>query len=203
MKKFRSLLRLAHGVVGKPCRRALLERVSVLKDGMAGSRDDVVIFKTVRRVLGAGVVERLGLKCPHAGRTTRAPQALVAAAAELCVLTEALEFDGLKASGLRKSWKRTLRKCRDARRAAKRSGAPHDFHTWRKRVKDVWYQGEALAGRWADCAAAVRPAKKLADVLGFEHDLTLALESVPALSDGENSRLRKKREKLRSAALAA
>ncbi|MGH8048520.1 MAG: CHAD domain-containing protein [Chthoniobacterales bacterium] len=201
MKKYRSLLRLARGDAKRKLRAALMERVRVLKDGMAGSRDDAVIFKTVRRVLGEEAAERLGLKCPHAEGKTRAPKALLLAAFELGVLTDSLDLDAMNTAKLTRRWEDTIRRRDKARRSAKSSGDAHDFHMWRKRVKDLWYQSDALSSRLKKTAAAVKPAKKLSDELGLEHDLTLVLESVKNLTDADRAALDAKRGQLRDVAL--
>jgi len=203
MKKYRSLLRLARGGVKKRLRAALLERVRVLKDGLAGSRDDAVIFKTVQRVLGEETAHRLGLKCPHAESRTHAPKELLAAAIELDALTEALDLTLLDGKKLAANRARTIRKGKEARRSAKKSGDAHDFHDWRKRIKDLWYQSEALSSRSKKSAAQVKSAKKLSDTLGLEHDLTLVLESVKHLLGEDRSKLTARRQELRASALAA
>jgi CHAD domain-containing protein len=203
MKKYRSLLRLARGNVEKSLRAAILERVRILKDGLAGSRDDAVIFKTVQRVLGEADAQRLGLKCPHAGKKTRAPKTLQVAAIELDVLTEAVDPGSMSERKLMERWKRTIARRDRAKRKAAKSGDAHDFHMWRKRVKDLWYQSEALASRSKKAAAEVKPAKRLSDDLGLEHDLTLVLESVMNLTDADRAALTAKRAELRTAALVA
>jgi hypothetical protein len=196
MKKFRSVLRLAGKSVEKQLREALLERVRILKDAMAGSRDDAVVFKMVQR-------ERLGLKCPHMGRETTAPDSLHGAAVELVVLSAALDLDRIDRKMLKRKWEQAIEKSRKAGRRAARSGDAHDFHMWRKRVKDLWYQGTALAGLIRKAKAARKSAQKLSDDLGLEHDLTVVLETVRGLARADRAALHAKRESLRAAALTA
>jgi CHAD domain-containing protein len=203
MKRFRSLLGLARDSLPKRVRRAMRERVRVLKDGLAGSRDDAVIVKTVGAVLDASAMERLGLRPRHAGSAAAVPESLFDAAAELKLLTETLDLDGMKAGELMDGWRRTVRACGKARRKARESGDAHDFHRWRKRVKDLWYQSEALARRSRKAANAVKPAKALSDCLGLEHDLTMVLESVKGLTSKDRAALAARRDELRAAALEA
>lgn len=200
MKKYRSLLRLARKDPGRRMRRALVERVRGLKDGLAGSRDEAVIYETVRRVLGPESVDRLGLQCPHEAAGTCAPEAMRLAAVELAALTESLDLADLDAEKLKRRWERSARRMRAAAQDAARTADAHDFHDWRKRVKDLWYQSAALAGLDRRIAAARRSAGRLSELLGAEHDLTLVLDTVRGLRPSERRALRAERERLRAAA---
>jgi len=69
---------------------------------------------------------------------------------------------------------RTYKRARKAARQAKTSGEVEDFHTWRKRVKDLLYQSQIL--RDTELALAKRFRKsidRLAELLGDHHDLTV------------------------------
>jgi CHAD domain-containing protein len=202
MKKYRSVLRLAHDGVKPRLREALRERVRILKDGMAGSRDDVVILKTVRRVLGSAAARRLKLKSPHRAGKVEAPEALLLAADELVVLTETLELDDLDAGDLNGRLRRSLRRAQKAMKTALRSSEAHAFHLWRKHVKNVWYQSAVLGGLGKKIAALRKPAEKLSDVLGSEHDLTIVLTTVKDLTPVDREVLEDARQHLRSDALA-
>ncbi|HEX9848429.1 MAG TPA: CHAD domain-containing protein [Acidimicrobiia bacterium] len=57
-------------------------------------------------------------------------------------------------------------------RAYRRSG-PHDFHEWRKRVKDLRHQMEFLAPLWPEVVVGTAMTlERLGDLLGEDHDLT-------------------------------
>ncbi len=74
--------------------------------------------------------------------------------------------------------RRTVRDARRAWRRAEQSGAPEDFHEWRKRAKDHWHHVKLLDGMRA--AALRRYAgriKKMEQRLGDEHNVTV-LEQV-------------------------
>jgi CHAD domain-containing protein len=197
MKKYRSLLRLAGGVLKKGAHAAIQERVRILKEGLAGSRDGAVIFQTARDVLGEEAAERLGLSCRHAGGSTSAPEKMMAAATELVARTEALDLQKLDQKRLEKRWRRSLDKMRAAARTAEKSGNADDFHAWRKRTKDLWYQSEALAEFKKRIAKTCEPTERLSDALGSEHDLTLVLESVEQLLPEDREQLEARREQLR------
>lgn len=202
MKKYRSLLRLTQGVLKKLVRKALCERIRTLKDGLAGSRDDLVIFEAVRRVLGREGVLRLGLKTPHGKCKAAAPEALVLAAHELVVLTETLDMEALDGESLKRHARRSLRKAQRAMKAAIHSEEAHGFHIWRKHVKNVWYQSSALGGLGKKIEALRSPAQKLSGVLGNEHDLTIVLGTVGNLTPADREALEDARKRLRTSALA-
>lgn len=65
---------------------------------------------------------------------------------------------------------------RDYRRAC-RTAAPEDFHEWRKRVKDLYYQIGLLCAIWPEqMGAAGAELDSLGERLGDAHDLTLLIE---------------------------
>jgi CHAD domain-containing protein len=70
--------------------------------------------------------------------------------------------------GLRRSY-------RDGRRAFHRAHdhrSGDDWHEWRKRVKDLWYQQRLLSAvAGPACAGQAKDAHRLADLLGDDHDL--------------------------------
>ena len=105
----------------------------------------------------------------------------------------------LKRKQLAQSFRRTQKRARQARKRALSQGTTDDWHTWRKRVKDLFYQSQCLGSPHSK----TRRLARLAKVLGDEHDLSL-LESA-----GENgqkapapwqSKLNVRREKLRRCA---
>jgi CHAD domain-containing protein len=203
MKKFRALLRLAARAMKKPMRGAMRDRAAWIKDAMAGARDEHVVHGAIRRVLGEEAVARLGVHPPRIEPGSHAPEPLHLAVAELVALTEALDLAELDESDLEKAWRRTRRRARKAMKAAAKSGEAGDFHTWRKRAKELWYQSEALAALDEDIASACKPAEELSDLLGDEHDLTISLETVNDLTRGDRAGLRAAREQARESALHA
>lgn len=63
---------------------------------------------------------------------------------------------------------------RKAWRAARREPTGAALHEWRKHVKDLWYHERLLRDLWPDLLAAqLDEAKRLADLLGEEHDLAV------------------------------
>ena len=83
-----------------------------------------------------------------------------------------LEKDGFKAiaAGARD----TFRKGRKAMAAARRSGSAEDYHEWRKRVKDHWYQVRLLNKIRGEVMSGYEQSlKELEDVLGEDINLSV------------------------------
>lgn len=84
------------------------------------------------------------------------------------------------AGGLKKTYRRGLK----GMSRAYRSGRGEDFHEWRKRAKYHWYHLRLLEDLWGPVVKARRKeAKRVSDLLGDEHDLTVYLETIGAMSD--------------------
>ncbi len=197
MKKYRSLLRLARPELGRKCWKAALQHVRLLKDGLAGSRDQAVIYQTVRRLLGEAVTQRFEVVEPAAPVEAVAPEELLTAAKELAAFTERLRLKKLSGKKLRKRWWKTWRKACRARDVAEATGGAEAFHAWRKRIKDLWYQGAALQALDADIGKTLHAAKQLSDALGGEHDITMAIGSMQRLGGEERGKLANNRDRLR------
>jgi CHAD domain-containing protein len=80
-------------------------------------------------------------------------------------------------SGLRQ----TYRHGRKARVQAYRKTTPEHFHEWRKHVKNHWYHVRLLQKTWPDIMQAYGQAlKRLAELLGDDHDLTVFRQTLLA-----------------------
>ncbi len=84
------------------------------------------------------------------------------------------------AGGLRKTYSRGCA----GRKQAYQENSPEAFHEWRKRVKYHWYHVRLLQELWSGPMNARRDeAKRLADLLGDDHDLAILQER---LTKGRN-----------------
>lgn len=91
------------------------------------------------------------------------------------------------------SWKlidaaliRTYRRGRRAMKAASRRRREADFHEWRKRAKDLWYELRLLSGAWpGPLEATAEEAHHLTELLGDHHDLALLREDLRGRNLGE------------------
>ncbi len=118
-----------------------------------------MVHGTILRVLGDEAVARHGLHPPHVEPGSHAPGPLHLAVAELVALAEALDLSALDESDLKRAWHRTCRRTRKAMKAAAKSGGASDFHAWRKRAKELWYQSEAIAKLDDKIAGPANPRK--------------------------------------------
>ena len=90
------------------------------------------------------------------------------------------------------SWKtigpgltRTYRRGRKAMKAAE-AGGEADFHQWRKRAKDLWYELRLLSDAWpGPLGATAEEAHQLSELLGDHHDLAVLREDLRQRNLGE------------------
>jgi len=88
-----------------------------------------------------------------------------------------LEADGFPV--IAKGLERTFRRGRTAMATAHEEASPLDYHDWRKRVKDHWYQLILLENLWTHkMRGQVKTLKELETCLGDDHDLVLLLEKL-------------------------
>ncbi len=132
------------------------ESAAAVRQGLAAQRDDVV-------------QERVDID----RRLAEAYETLEAARGDYeAPLFEGSGFDAL-AAGLGKTYKRAQR----AMDEAYDQPSTEAFHEWRKRVKYDWYHTRLLQDAWPRVMKARRKAlKRLADLLGDEHDLAVLAE---------------------------
>lgn len=195
IKELRALLRLAQGALGKQYR----SENRLLRDigrQLSTTRDAQAVLQTFDKLTSTAATEhRRPTLTPQAvqgirGRLDARQQAAVAAPhlqtalpelrAEFIALGERIphwrfradDFDAIR-SGLEASYRAGRRQLRQLyKRTGDVCGEPEDFHEWRKRVKDQWYQTKLLHDFWPQGLKGRQKAlKQLADVLGDEHDL--------------------------------
>jgi CHAD domain-containing protein len=83
--------------------------------------------------------------------------------------------------------KGAYRRARRAYRAVLADPSPENFHEWRKRVKDLWYQVSLLRRVWPERMDAIAERLEgLGECLGDDHDLYLLRQMV----DGRSGELR-------------
>jgi len=129
-------------------------------------------FGEIKRILAADCAkQQAALSHRHAAR--KASKLFKALSRDpACLLIERSGWPAI-APGIKRSY-------RDGRRGcvlAQKSGKPEDFHEWRKRAKDLYYQVGLLRPIWPEqVAAAEAELKHLSDCLGDDHDLFLLTE---------------------------
>jgi CHAD domain-containing protein len=96
--------------------------------------------------------------------------------------------------------------------SAMKGPSPENFHKWRKRAKDLWYQVTLLRPLWPEqMEAMARELEALGEYLGDDHDLSMlrqvvkekcASEASPRELEILNGLIEERQRELRSAALA-
>lgn len=199
MKKLRTVLRLLRADLGAKRYKRANARFRDAGRALSASRDSEVKLAT----LGALAKDEAGL--PAAGVDAwrkileRDRDAAAGAAGEERALDEAIltieaglgEIQGWELGGDRwkpvgKGLEGTYRQGRRAMEAAWRDRGEADFHEWRKRAKDLWYELRLFAGTWpGPLEAAAEEAHVLSEQLGDHHDLAVLREDLHERNLGE------------------
>jgi CHAD domain-containing protein len=187
MKKLRTVLRLLRDPLGrKRCKRENA-RFRDAARALSASRDAEVKAETLDSLaehegdLPADAVEawRKILARDREAATEAARDQ--PAHAEAISLIEA-GFEEIRGWDLEgDSWRtvesgltRTYRRGRRAMKVAAKSREEVDFHEWRKRAKDLWYELRLFSGAWpGPLEASAEEAHRLSDLLGDHHDLAV------------------------------
>ncbi|MFZ1996757.1 MAG: CHAD domain-containing protein [Solirubrobacteraceae bacterium] len=203
VKKERSLLRLARGTMSPKQRRRENRALREAARGLSGVRDDDAMIQTMAqlsdRFVGQLPENAFSEIADHLERARDARRGQPTGQAsdreavqELGAVRLRIDDWHLTQGGWRAIESGLLRSYRQGRKAfarAQREPSLEDLHTWRKRVKDLWYQERLLA---PICGPAVggqaKDAHRLADLLGDDHDLgvlrqTLTHDDLPVAVD--------------------
>jgi CHAD domain-containing protein len=195
IKKERSLLRLARAAMAPAERRRDNEALRAAARELSGARDADVLISTVDDLAGRfsgqlpaatfADIRRHLVQSRHADGSADSPGLSRSVAILRQVRAHADEWhmrrNGWKAieSGLLRSYRRG----RKLLAQAQRDRSTETWHSWRKRVKDLWYQERLLT---EVCGPAIRgqakDAHQLSELLGDDHDLALLRE---ALASGD------------------
>ena len=206
-KRLRAFLRLARRSIGTDVYRAENAALRDTARLIAPARDALVLIETAREMGASGSVlatlERL-----HHEEMVRLESGVRAEATgrleSIATRWRVIDWRGPEVASIRAGLKRTYRRGLADFTTVQSQPSASAFHSWRRRVKYVRYQLEAvdaprkLAKRWL----------ALGDDLGWEHDHTVLIDVSTGYPDDEGFRSVAthslvRREELRSAALAA
>lgn len=184
MKKLRTVLRLLRDELPKDLYRQEMQCYREAGRALSAARDAEVKLATLD-----GLAERTGELPGDAVETWRQILARDREAAINMSGDEREVINGLEAGLARiegwqlegDSWamiggalQRSYRRGRRAMQAAEKDPSEANFHQWRKRAKDLWYELRLLSSAWS---AALDPlaneAHRLSDLLGDHHDLAV------------------------------
>jgi CHAD domain-containing protein len=191
LKKLRAAMRLAIGAVGKNCHaeqdrcvREIGRLISDLRDAQvrlqtftqlrdkAPKNSEKQLFLRTEELL---VLERESFSAAFAGWQKEAIPQLEEVKARLM----AWPLDDLNWKQICKAVCKIYRRGQRALTNALDDREPENFHAWRKRVKDVWYQLRILQPlNRTVLKKMARDAGVLGELLGSEHDLDFLLARV-------------------------
>lgn len=207
LKRLRALLRLVRPAIAEPQFRRENLRLRDISRRLSGTREVHVMrqsLETLRGVPGAGLVQRRraldaleALIAAHSvdqGEEVR-PGVAAKARAELdagrafwrspglftgaCDAVDAAIVAGSAA---------TYRRCRRAFATAIGAGGDEDFHEARKAIQYHWRHMVLLAPAWPEhFHARSTEARRLAQLLGEDHDMAVLREFVTAAHDGHHT----------------
>jgi CHAD domain-containing protein len=204
MKKLRTALRLLRGELGKRAYRRESARFRDAARLLSGRRDAEVKLATLDALAErAGGLPREAVEAWRRILDRDREAAInTGGAAALAEAVELIE-GGLESIASWQlegdSWRtiegpltRTYRRGRRAMKAAAKGGGEDDFHEWRKRAKDLWYELRLLEEAWPrPLAASAKEVHELTDLLGDHHDLAVLREDLRRrrLGEGETRAL--------------
>jgi len=188
LKKLRAAMRLAIGAVGKNCHaeedrcvRKIGRLISDLRDAQvrwqtfiklrdkAAKNSEKQLFPRTEELL---LLERESFSAAFAGWQREAIPRLENAKARLM----AWPLDGLNWKQICTAVCKIYRRGQRALATTIENPEPENFHAWRKRVKDVWYQLRILQPlNRTVLEEMAQDAEVLGELLGLEHDLDFLL----------------------------
>ncbi len=203
IKKARALLRLIRDQIGPEIFQEENHRLRDVAGAFSGSRDARVQLELLEKLRQGAEQKRTAFagtralleKEIAAYADSFGPRRKEAAATlqRVCDRLEGWPLDELEMAhlccGLRHSYHRA-RKCL---KCVREDATAENFHSWRKRVKDIWYQARILQclNQPVICQLA-QTAKTLGQQLGDLHDLAFFrewLETAPEVPEDERSLL--------------
>lgn len=154
---------------------ALIETVSYLQHHTESSEE----ADALRRTLVALTARRDTIASEETGLAGKAETAIQSCRAAI----DALEAESFPASPrkvaklLSKAWKKALLKTKQTLEACHQDAHAELFHDLRKGAQLYWMQLSLLRDLWPSAFSAKRAlAKRLVDILGHEHDISLLVE---------------------------
>ncbi len=182
IKKIRAVLRLVKGELGSEIFQGENERLREVARGFAGSRDARVQHQVLERLCeeaeqGGGAFRGTAAIlqkeiADHEESFGSKREAAASALQQICDRLEGWPLEKAGSAALCAALCHTYRRGRRCFRSVQKEPEAENFHTWRKRVKDLWYQAQIMQNlnETVLCEIA-QAAKVLGQQLGDLHDL--------------------------------
>jgi hypothetical protein len=169
MKNLRALLLLVKPRTSKPERKSVTALAGLLKDAFSVQRDAHVVAALRAKFAGRGASAPKEKMTPQAEERNRTAKTN---AARLIRMISRLGLDGLSWADVTAGYLHSYRAGRKAMKACERKPTTKAFHDWRRPVKDLFFQSQALQPL-DGMKARRRRADRLGDRLGKLNDLHL------------------------------
>ncbi|PWU11759.1 MAG: hypothetical protein C5B50_22775 [Verrucomicrobia bacterium] len=193
IKKMRAVLRLVRGEIPKRRCRRITTRLQEAAGHLAPPRDAYVKARTLKNL----AQHFKGQLAPGALRHVRSDLhndldkemrrfankksigRVVRILRDVEKKSDRLKVGGNGWSTLAPGVKRAYAEGQHAFRVAQRDAAPENFHQWRKRAKDLWYQVTLLRRLWPEqMEALAHELEELGECLGDDHDLAVMQQAL-------------------------
>jgi CHAD domain-containing protein len=199
MKKLRTVLRLLRDELGKKTYQRENARFRDAARALSRTRDAEVKLETLDALaehedgLPAEAVEswrrildRDREAATNAARDEPAVEEAISLIEAGLAGIEGWELEGDSWAMVDAAVIRTYRRGRRALKAAGKGRGEAEFHEWRKRVKDLWYELRLFSPAWSGpLEATADEAHKLSDLLGDHHDLAVLRRDLRERNLGE------------------
>lgn len=183
VKKMRAVFRLGRAALRKTQYRKTAKTMRLAGKPLGAARDARVTEKALELFAGKKASEFQGIKSSleayfaHSERNFANSDSGLLAERALKKVDRQLTDLNLKQAGwkdIRKCLKGSYTRGREAFQQAIVKPVPKNLHTWRKRVKDLWYQLDFLCPEWPkDSKGILDSLEQLGEKLGEDHDLVL------------------------------
>ncbi len=197
MKNLRALLLLVKPRLPKPARKGVDALAGALKDAFSDQRDAEVIATLRAKLAGRSGAAPNGKVTPAEIARNKAAKRN---ATRLVRMVSKLGLDGLSWPEVFAGYLRSYRAGRKAMKACERKPASGAFHKWRRPVKDLFYQSQALQPL-DGMKARRRAAERLGNRLGKLNDLRMLHAEAKKSRDSRMGKRIAKKERALTAAI--
>ena len=201
IKKIRALLRLVRTEIGKEIFREENRRLRDVAQGFSGSRDARVQLQLLEKLreeshqdrgafsqITAALQEENAAHADGFGPQRRKAEGSLQ---RICDRVEGWPLDDLEIDDLCRALRRSYKRGRDCFSCVRSEPITEHFHSWRTRVKDIWYQTRILQNlNPAVICEMSDAARTLGQQLGDLHDLAffrIRLETGKCCDEGERA----------------
>jgi CHAD domain-containing protein len=193
IKRTRALLRLARAGIARKDSRRFTRLLREAASGLAPPRDAYIRAKTLADLAGhfkgqlaPGALRHVRSRLRRAAdeqmkcfREEKRVHAVEQTLNRLHEEFECLEVDGKGWAVLGPGVKRAYGKGQRAFKTVLEDSSPENFHKWRKRAKDLWYQVTLLHPVWPEQMDAMAgELETMGEYLGDDHDLFVLRQSL-------------------------